>query len=402
MKQTLVVFTIFVFTLSFGLIAQQQTADGGYIIAGSTESYTNGGKDILVYKLSPAGAKEWRKNFGGEFDDFGRYIRQTADGGYIVCGSTDSYTNGPFSDFLLYKLSGSGAKQWRKNLGGYYQDVAYSVQPAADGGYIVAGETYSYVSGAPGSNTDFLLYKLDASGVKQWRKNFGGADYDSGYEVQCTADGGYVVAGYSYTYTHGGADFLIYKLNAAGQKQWRKNLGSEDRDMAFTIQQTSDGGYVVMGYKDVYDTPSAGKTAPSDRDFLVYRLDASGAKLWRKTYGGDKFDIGRCVRSTSDGGFVLSGESNSYTSGNFDALVYKIDGSGAKQWRKNYGGSSADYGDWVFQTTDGGYVIFGTTASYVHGTGSDIDLLIYKVDASGQKQWRKNYGGINSDITGWR
>jgi len=402
MYRSIVIFGILAVLLTGTVSAQQQTADGGYIIIGSTESYSNGDYDMLVYKLDATGAKLWRKNYGGSAYDTGCYIRQTADGGYIMCGGTESYTNGPGSDFLIYRVDAAGNKMWRKNLGGYYQDIARSIQPTRDGGFIVVGETYNYVHGTPGDDTDFLLYKLDAAGNKLWRKNFGGSSYDSAYEVQCTADGGYVVTGYTYSYSHGGADFLVYRLDAGGNKLWRKNLGTEDRDMAYSIQQTQDGGFIVCGWKDVYvnDSKATGRLAPSNRDMLVYKLSASGTKEWRKTYGGSYFDIGRCIRQTSDGGYIISGETNTYTSGGFDALVYKLDAAGNKLWRKNYGGASYDYGEWVFQTTDDGYLLFGYSRSYTHGSEGNDDFLVYKVDPSGAKQWRKNYGGDGIEFCG--
>jgi hypothetical protein len=184
-------------------------ADEGFIVAGWTNSYTYGANDFLVYKLDSNGNKQWEKNYGGINDDYGYSITQTSDGGYIVAGYSDTFTNGG-SDFLVYKLDSNGTKQWR----------AYSICQTSDGGYIVAG------CGIP-DNTyggyDFLVYKLDSNGNKQWRKNYGGINDDYGYSITQTSDGGYIIAGYSDSFTNGGYDFLVYKLDSNGNKQWRKN-----------------------------------------------------------------------------------------------------------------------------------------------------------------------------------
>ena len=394
MKHLIAAAVIFGLCLSVPIGAHQQTSDGGYIIAGSTESYTHGtfDSDILVYKLNASGVKQWRKNFGGTDVDRGVMIIQTADGGYIVVGSSTSYSNGKY-DFLAYKIDASGAKQWRKNYGGSAGDYCYAVQQTADGGYILAGDSASYASGYK----DFLLYKVDAAGTKLWRKNFGGEYGDWGMSVQQTSDGGYVVAGATNSYGPNPefwCDVLIYKLDASGTKEWRKNFGGTYCDHAFSIQQTGDGGYIVAGDNENY-------THGGD-DFLVYKLNASGQKLWRKNFGGGSREFWGFIRQTSDGGYVLAGYTESYVNGtpgdDRDLIVYKLDASGTKEWRKNYGGEEED-GDftYVWPTSDGGYFLFGHGRSY-HSGADDSDFLCYKLDASGNKQWRKNFGGTGNEF----
>jgi len=397
MRQMITVFcTLFLLVSLPGLNAQQQTADGGFVICGESMSYTHGDTDFLIYKLDAAGAKEWRKNYGGGFFDDATSCVQTADGGYVICGYTGSYTTGGYgnSDFLVYKLDAAGAKQWRKNLGGEYSEWPYSVIQTSDGGYLVTGQTSSYVHGLVNCDYDFLIYKLDATGAKQWRKNYGGVSTDWGFRAEQTADGGYIVCGFTESYTNGGYDFLAYKLDAAGNKQWRKNYGGINDDRGMFIRQTSDGGYVFSGHSDSYATPGL----PGDRrgmanDILVYRLDAAGNKLWRKHYGGTDWESGYDIRQTSDGGFIVCGDTATYSNGEHDFILYKLDAAGAKQWRKNFGGAGWDSASYVVQTADGGYFVLGGSSSYYHGAFENYDLLAYRLDAAGNKMWRKNYGG---------
>ena len=398
MNRTIIFFSIILFIFSIGLLAQQQTSDGGYIIAGSSNSYSNGMSDFLVYKLDAAGAKEWRKNFGGVLWDDAVQIQQTTDGGYIVAGITGSYAPAPgsYCDFLLYKLNAAGNKAWRKNFGGGYCDHAFGVIQTSDGGYLVIGDTSNYVHGTPNNDNDFLVYKLDAAGNKQWRKNYGGIQTDYGVRAVQTSDGGYMLIGYSESYTNGMNDFLVYKVDASGAKLWRKNFGGSASDYGLFVRQTSDGGYILCGktYSYVhFNVPGGTKLGPA-ADILVYRLDASGNKLWRKNYGGNDQDKGFDIRQTPDGGYVFCGLSSTYTNGEDDMLVYRVDAAGAKLWRKNYGGTFWDDAKYIAPTSDGGFMIFGNTATYTNG-GSDF--LVYKIDASGTKLWRKNFGGSNGE-----
>jgi serine protease len=363
----------------------------GYVVAGSSQSYTNGNWDFLVYKVDDKGTKQWRKNYGGLSSDQCRSIRQTSDGGFLVAGYSYSYSNGE-SDFLVYKVDSKGAKQWRKNYGGSGFEFLSTAIQTADGGYLIFGDTYSYTHGSVDS--DFLIYKVDASGAKQWRKNYGGSGnenvnntYPVGDGLVRTSDGGYAFIGDTTSYTHGYYDFLVYKVDASGAKLWRRNLGGDGYEYGFGIDTTSDGGYVVAGYTDTYTN--------GGWDFLVYKLNAAGVKEWRKNFGGALTDRAYSVHQTSDGGYIVGGRTTSYGDAE-EFLAYRLDASGNKLWRKNYGGSAGDRGGQIVQTADGGFIIAGYTYSYTHGSG-DTDFLVYKVDAAGAKQWRKNYGGSVDD-----
>jgi len=407
MKKTILI-VLFGFTVLGLLQGQQQTGDGGYVIGGTSESYVTGYTDYpdaIVYKLDGSGDVDWTDHQGGVLWDSASEVIQTADGGYLVVGASDSFSY-PEDHLLVYKLDAGGHLEWRKDYGEAGQWTAgFSCRQTADGGYIVLANVLTphplRLSKTNGiiimGDDDIALYKLSVDGDLEWRRIYGGDSIDYGSQISLTPDGGYILVGNSATYTHGVFDILVYKLDADGQKQWRKNYGGANMDFGISVAPTPDGGYILGG-----DTYSYGVGMS---DLLLYKVDAAGNKQWRKTYGSTGYDFGAYVRPTGDGGYIVCGDSDSFSGSpmNRDILVYKVDAGGQKQWRKTYGGSWNEYAAAVFQTTDGGYLIFGGTSSYVHGVpGMDMDFVVYKVDAGGQKQWRKNYGGTGHEFAGLR
>jgi len=354
---------------------------------------------------TPAG---WRKALGGKGWEEAFAVAPTADGGYVVAGSSWSYTHGHAiydEDFLIYKLDAAGNKLWRKNYGGFDPDNATAVFQTADGGYVVAGTSESYRH-SPGTwsgsswDTDLLVYKLNADGSKAWRKNYGG-EFPDGVmwggmmltDARPTPDGGIILCSSTLTYTYGGSpwadmNILVYKLDADGNKQWRKVYGGAGDDLGVRITTTSDGGYALVGMTDSY--------THGDEDGIIYKLDAAGGKQWRKNYGGSEEDMLVSIQQTADGGYIACGGTQSYHSGvdDNDMLVYKLDANGDKQWRRNYGGSDDDMGIDIKQTSDGGYLMCGNTESYLNDNPWDWDSgIVYKLAPDGSKEWRKLYGG---------
>jgi len=347
----------------------QQTSDGGYIIAGYTFSYSYGDADIAIYRLNSSGNKVWFKHYGGTAEDIADSIQQTSDGGYIVAGHTFSYSYGQ-SDFAIYKLNSSGNKVWFKHYGGISWDYGNSIQQTSDGGYIVAGHTYSYTYGS----FDFAVYKLNSNGNKVWFKHYGGTGSDIAYSIQQTSDGGYIVAGDTDSYSYGNRDFAIYRLDSSGNKVWFKHYGGTNNEYGYSIQQTSDGGYILAGYTDTFTN--------GNYDFAIYKLNSNGNKIWFKHYGGGSSDGAYSIQQTSDGGYIVAGYTYSYTHGNNDFAIYKLNSSGNKVWFKHYGGSQDEYGRSIQQTSDGGYIVGGDSESYTYG---NYDMAIYKLDSAGNK-----------------
>jgi len=347
----------------------QQTADGGYITAGYTYSNTFGGSDFGIYKFKNNGNKTWFRHYGGTYNERARSIQQTVDGGYIAAGETYSFTAGG-SDFAIYRINSSGSKVWFKHYGGANNDACYSVHQTSDRGYILAGYTDSFTHGG----SDIGIYKLNSSGNKVWFKHYGGSGTDYAFSTQQTSDGGYIVAGYTESYTNGGADFAIYKLDSSGNKVWFKHYGGTADDWGESIRQTTDGGYIVAGLTCSYDYGGG--------DMAIYRLDSNGNKIWFKHYGGTSNEIAYSIQQTIDGGYIATGQSNSFTHGGYDFALYKLNSSGNKVWFKHYGGSQDDRGWSVQQAADAGYIVSGRTKSYTYG---NYDFAIYKLDANGNK-----------------
>ncbi len=269
---------------------------------------------------------------------------------------------------------------WAKTYGGSYYEDAYFIQPTNDGGYIVVGSTSSFGAGSD----DVWVLKLDANGNVQWQKAYGGSDSDLGWAIQQTSDGGYIVVGESASFGPY-ADVWVLKLDANGHVQWQKTYGGGNYEGGWAIQQTSDGGYIVLGQTATFGIGAL--------DVWVLKLDANGNIQWQKTYGGSDNDRGRAIQQTSDGGYVVVGSTYSFGVGRRDAWVLKLDANGNIQWQKTYGGGGWDYGSAVQQTSDGGYIVSGASDSF----GANTDAWVLKLDANGNIQWQKTYGGSSSE-----
>jgi len=336
----------------------------------------------IFTQFAHAQVVKFAKTYGGTYYDRAYSVRQTSDGGYIVAGWTWSFGGGG-PDFFLIKTDASGNVQWAKTYGGTGDDRAYSVQQTSDGGYIVAGYTYSLGAGG----RDFFLVKTDANGNLQWAKTYGGTSWEEAYSVRQTSDGGYIVAGWTVSFGAGLGDFFLIKTDANGNVQWAKTYGGTDSDWARFVQQTSDGGYIVAGWTQSFGAGS--------RDILLIKTDANGNVQWAKTYGGTSYERAFSVQQTSDGGYIVAGYTWSFGAGFSDLFLIKTDASGNLQWAKTYGGTGIDSTISVQQTSDGGYIVAGWTDSF--GAGS-WDILLIKTDANGNVQWAKTYGGTDWDF----
>jgi hypothetical protein len=266
------------------------------------------------------------------------------------------------------KTDANGNIQWVKTYGGTNWDGAFSVQQTSDGGYIVAGYTWSFGAGG----RDIILIKTYANGNVQWAKTYGGTDRDEASSVQQTSDGGYIVAGYTHSFGTGLGDIFLMKTDANGNIQWAKTYGGTSYDSAYSVQRTSDGGYIVAGW-----TASFG----AGGDAFLIKTDASGNIIWAKTYGGTNYDQARSVQQTLDGGYIVAGATASFGAGLGDIFLMKTDASGNLQWAKTYGGIYDDSASFVQQTSDGGYMVAGYTRSF--GVGF-FDIFLIKTDANGE------------------
>lgn len=317
----------------------QQTSDGGFIISGYTESNdgdvtgNHGLGDAWVVKLSSNGNIEWQKCIGGSNEDRANYVQQTTDGGYIMAGYTNSndgnvYGNHGSNDVWLVKLTSNGILQWQKCIGGSNVDRANYVQQTNDSGYIIAGYSYSTDGDIIGNHgqDDVLVLKLSSSGNIQWQKCLGGSAYDAANAIQQTSDGGYIMAGFTISNngdvsgSHGDYEAWIVRLNTSGNMQWQKCLGGTKGDYGNAIQPTTDGGYILGGYTSSNDGNVTGNHGGEDA--WAVKLSSSGDIQWQKCFGGstnnswetnqDRF---YSVQQNSDGGYILAGLTNSNNNG---------------------------------------------------------------------------------------
>ena len=318
----------------------------------------------------------WNKTYGGTGDDYGYSVVQTGDGGFAIAGSTNSSGAGG-TDVLLVKMDASGNQLWNKTYGGTGDDFGRSLVQTSDGGFAIAGSTWT-IDGFDGG---IFLVKTDASGNQLWNKTYGGSNPDEGFSVVQTSDGGFAMAGYTGSFGAYGIDVFFVKTDANGNQIWLKSYRDISLEYGYSVIQTSDGGYAITGY--------------ASGDILLVKWDASGNQLWNKTYAGIYNDCGYSLVQTIDGGFAIAGYTYSSGAGGSDVFLVKTDASGNQLWNKTYGGTNDDFGRSLFQTGDGGFAIAGYTASFGFGVGYDAYLV--KTDAMGNQLWQETYGGANSD-----
>ncbi len=284
------------------------------------------------------------------------------------------------NDGWLVKIDGDGRVMWEKKYGDYADDYVYWAEQTKEGGYIAAGKTYSY---AYNSFMGWLL-KVNENGEREWEKIFGGKSDDCFFSVHQTNDGGFILGGYTNSFGSGGADIWLLKVNENGGKEWEHIWGGATFDEANEIKQTSDGGYVSIFY---YESFGFG-----DDDDWLYKLNGSGKKEWQKTFGGDRRDILSNIIETDDG-YIMIGSTKSFGSGDSDAWLVKTDKGGNMLWNRTYGGEDDDRGYYV-QQTDDGYIIVGYTKSF--GSG-DSDGWVIGTDMDGNLKWNETFGGKRDD-----
>lgn len=345
------------------------TSDDGSILAGSTISEGAGSYDVIVAKLATDGSVDWQKIYGGTGYEYAKSVQETNDGGYMVAGYTTSIGTG--GDVWLLKLNSDGSVNWQKTYGGTGLDTVRSMMELSGGGYIVAGETDSFGSGS----FDAWVLKLNSNGTVAWQKAVGNTGNEYAHSVRETADGGYIVAGETNSSGAGGSDFFILKFTSAGILSWQKTYGGTAFDSAYSIQETADGGYIVAGY-----TFSFGA---GGNDFLILKLTSTGAISWQKTFGGIGNEETQSVVETIDGGFVIAGSTNGSMAGagGEEMLALKLSSAGAMLWQKTYGASGDDHGTAMAERLSGDLLLAGHTSAFGAGL---TDIMALSLDSSGE------------------
>jgi hypothetical protein len=354
-----------------------QTPDSGYIVAGST-SYSNNtpnlsGVNFNVAKLTKTGGVEWQKVYGGNNDDDAYSVIRTTDGGYIVAGATFSTpVSPPFSGDVTFnhggkegwiiKLSTLGVKQWQRSYGGSSHDEFDDIRQTADGGYIVTGYTQSHdgdVLNNPNPNSSYWVVKINSIGAIDWQKAIGGR---YGRSIRTTTDGGYILTGtaaatdLNVTGNHGAFDYWVVKLNADGDISWQKSLGGSYTDNGYAVKQTADEGFIATG----------SSTNQSGSYFMwTVKLDNIGNTIWAYNLSGGSGQ-GNALDLVADGGYIVAGYSGSEIGnhGGADFFIAKTNAAGTFEWNKSMGGAQNDFARCVKSTLDGGYILAGETYSH--------------------------------------
>lgn len=351
-----------------------KTSDGGFAIAGVTPSFGAGASDIFITKYNSAGEISWNRTWGGTGNDSSGTsslcdsLIQTSDGGFAVAGSTYSFgaTSG---DAFVAKFTSTGNLSWSRVWGGSgAYETANALVQASDGSVAVTGHTCSFGSGA----CDAFVVKYDSNGTFSWNKTWGGAaSIDIGSNIIATSDGGFAMTGYTGSYGAGVGDLILVKYDSAGNVTWNRTWGGSNNERGVGLVQTSDNGYVMSGETQTYGTAT---------DAFLVKFDSSGNFSWNKTWGGSSNDQARDLIRTSDNGFAMIGYTGSFGAGSTDLFLAKYDSAGTLSWNKTWGGTSNDQVEGIVQASDGSYITTGYTSSY--GVSGDAFLTKFKPDGS--------------------
>lgn len=291
--------------------------DGNYLVLGNTESYGAGRIDFYLLKLDPNGNLIWSKTYGGQYDESASEVLQTSDGGFIMCGNTKLSASGS-RDAYIVRADAQGNQLWAKNYGGAGGENASSIIETSDGGFIFAGSTTS------NGTDDFQIWivKIDANGNEVWSKTHGGSEWEEAASISQTSDGGYILSGYTLSKGAGAKDAYLIKVNATGDVIWDKVFGDVHADEFTDAKETPDGGFIAVGYSVTFFSQQN-----QFRDLFIVKTNSSGDLVWSKLIGSVKNEGASSVRVTADGGFVISGFTDSYSKSN-NIYLLKFNGAG--------------------------------------------------------------------------
>lgn len=353
--------------------------DGGYLIGGTSFSdkgedksqSSRGGFDFWVVKIDSLGVKLWDSTYGGESDDKLFSIIVTNDGGFLLGGysSSDSFgeksqNSKGFDDYWVVKIDKNGSKLWDVTLGGSNADFMLSMVQTKSGGFLVAGHSFSAVSGDKTSASkgarDFWVVKLDKNGIKEWDASYGGSDDEILCSLIVTDDNGFLLGGTTNSpisgdvsiASKGRRDFWIVKIDSVGNIKWDKRFGGESDETLNSVIQTSDNGFLLGGSSFSNKSGDVSNNSIGSDDFWIVKTDFNGVKQWDKRYGGTFGDVIFSLHQTEDEGYILGGKSESphFTGdkstplrGSVDYWILKIDNSGSKIWDIGFGGVLANF-----------------------------------------------------------
>ncbi len=349
--------------------AVRQTPDAGFIIAGISNSRAPAFYDAYLTKVDSIGNLDWRRHYGGDSSERAYWVELAPDNGYLVCGSAESYGAGALDVYFL-RLDSIGDTLWTRAFGGTDKDEGKSFAVTTDGNYVIAGYTKSFGAG----DKDFWFIKLTPDGDTVWARTYGGTQEDMAWGMSATSDNGCIATGWTKSHGAGSYDVWLVRIDSTGDTLWTQTFGGSSWDSGSRVYQTADGGYIVGGYTMSY---GAGQS-----DFWLIKTDSLGNSTWSKTYGGSNYDNGIALRILPDGGYLFGGTTQSYGGSDHDFWLVRTDADGDTLWTREYGGDEVEEGKGLCLTTDGGYAFTGSTRSFSSGSG-DIWLLRFPPDPTG-------------------
>jgi hypothetical protein len=376
---------------------------------------------------------QWQHTIGANANEFVESIAETSDGGLIICGNSNSVATGDktedtylYWDYWIVKLDYWGDLEWESTIGGSYYDISQAMAVSTDGAYYLAGTSYSDMSGDKSEHSkggaDYWIVKIQEDGTILWNKTIGASQNDECTTISATADGGCIVGGYTTSgisgnkteASKGGFDYWMVKLDASGNVEWDESIGTSAYDYMRTIVQTSDGGYFVAGSTDGGISGDKTEAAVGGVDYWVLKLSSTGDILWQNTIGSSSSDLLFSAIQTTDGGYLLgghgtggpSGDKTTTPVGSYDYWIVKLDSNGVVQWDKSMGGVLSETIINVQQSTDGGYLLAGSSESPLSGQKTQpsyglLDYWLVKTNSDGVIEWDITLGGDNDDEMRW-
>jgi len=326
-----------------------QTSDNGFLIAGSFSDSVNG-NEVWLIRTDHLGNIVWEKKYGQTFHEYGNSVCADHNGGFVIAGSTNSTAN-LRSDAFLMRTDAAGNIIWLKTYGdSSLYESANSVKKLSDGGYILTGNVSD-----TSLNLDVLVIRTDSLGNMVWMERFGDSGSEEwGYSTYESSSGSFIITAHTNTvFGAGNYDLWLLSVDSAGKQLWSRTLGGVGDDYGYTSEKTSDGGFIITG-----TTSSFGN---STFDIWLIRLNDSGDTLWTKTYGNSDIQVGYAVTETADKGFIITGGSVSIGNES-DLIIIRTNSEGDTLWTRTIVGSYSDYGNSVRQTSDGGYIVAGVTS----------------------------------------
>lgn len=335
------------------------TDDGGLIIAGYTHSFGTGKlSNIHIVKTNKNGFTEWRRTYGGEYDDQAEEIIKTEDGGYLVAGSSESYQGKAQNDFYMLKLDSDGKKQWENGFGGNYREECYSVVQTEDNGYLLVGQTVTF--GKRGK--DFWAVKTDDEGNELWRRTYGGDGGDVARSVTKTEDGNYLIAGSTNSFGDPGWGAYLVKIDGSGDVIWNRTAGGNFNDQVYDITQVEDG-YVYVGSTTSYGA--------GEESFWMVKTDLEGYEEWNYSSDGNFDEVAYAVEESKVGSYVMTGYTSSYGKAGRNFWVVEISEDGEEMHKRTFGSGGDEEAYDIDISEEDEFALAGYTSSYGAG-GEDF------------------------------